>query len=101
MHHVVLGGPAGKNKVVRTFKEGRLDFMIKADGTFTVKEVMDGVEAKYRGNWTVNGNQVSLNQTHRGNKSEKDKLAGPVDGDTMYLILPRGPIEIPVVLIKK
>lgn len=87
--------------MVRTFKGGRLDFVIRADGTFTVEEVMDGVEAKYRGNWTATGNQVSLDQTHKGNKPEKDKLVGPVYGDTMNLILARGPIEILIVLNKK
>ena len=86
--------------MVRTFKEGRLDFVIKADGTFTVEEVMEGVETKYRGNWTVDGNKVSLNQSHKGNKPEKDKLVGPLYSDTMNLILPRGPIEFPFVLIE-
>ena len=101
VHHVVLGGPAGKNKLVRDFKGGQMDFELKPGGTFTVMEVMDGVKSNYRGNWKIDGHKVELNQTHKGNRAEKDSLAGTVSGNEMNLILPRGPIEIPVILIRK
>lgn len=101
VHHVVLGGPAGKNKVVRLFKEGQMNFELMQDGTFTVMEVMDGVKSNYRGNWTLNGYKVALNQTHKGNKPEKDSLSGTVSGNEMNLSLPRGPIEFPIVLKRK
>ena len=93
--------PAGVNKMRKMFREGQLDFELKADGTFTCVEVMDAVKANYRGNWELKGNQVSLDQTHRDNKPEKDSLSGPVSGDTMDLKLSRNGIDLPIILERK
>ena len=78
-----------------------MNFELKADGTFTCHEEIDSQIADYRGKWIVKGGKVELNQTHKGNKPEKDHLSGAAFGNKMDLELKRGAIPLPIILIRK
>ena len=95
---VLAGGPAAHKQFVETIREGQMNFELKADGTFTCHEEMDSQTADYRGNWSINGDKIEINQTHNGSKPEKDRLVGTVNGNKMDLENVAKTVKLPIVL---
>ena len=95
------GGPADHQKLVDSIRDGQMDFMLKADGTFTCHEELGPLIADYRGNWTINGDQIVINQTHSGDTPEKDRLEGTVSGNKMDLQNVSQTVKVPLVLRRR
>jgi hypothetical protein len=81
----MVGGAAKVQELLDMIRGMELEFDVKADGTFTAKEVMDSRAANYKGKWTLRGNRIALNQTHENGKPVADKMDGTLNGREMNL----------------
>jgi hypothetical protein len=95
------GGPESHQKLVEATRKGRMDFQLKADGTFTCHEELGGMTGDFRGNWTIKGDQIVIDQTHHGDKPEKDRLEGTVRGNKMDLKNVSQTVKVPLVLKRR
>ena len=96
-----VGGPTGKDSLLESLRTAKSEFDLKADGTFTCQEVMDSKKASYRGKWSLQGNQIAINQTHRDGKPEKDLAEGTLVGNKMDLKIKKGSVKLPFILKRK
>ena len=95
---IIIGGPTAKTSLLESLRTAKSEFDLKADGTFTCQEVMDSKKASYRGKWSLQGNQISINQTHRDGKPEKDLAEGTLSGNKMDLVIKKGSVRLPFIL---
>jgi len=98
---IILGGPAAHKMLVKAIRNGSMEFDLKDDGTWTCKEILESQTADFRGKWTIKGDQIAIDQTHRGNKPEKDHLGGTVRGDKMDLEMAKQNIKLPIILVRR
>ena len=88
-----------------------LDFELNEDASFTCHQIMGSHEANYLGSFTIDGNVIVLNQTHRMEASllpdapempveEKDRLSGELKDGKLHLIHKQGNTSIKYVLMR-
>ena len=96
-----VGGQLALNRVVKSLSESVLEFDLYADLSFDCRQVASGQSLEYRGTWSLDGDQVRLEQTHRktsgGEVPEADLMTGTISEESIDLFHHHPQLVIPYV----
>jgi hypothetical protein len=96
-----VGGPLALNRVIKSLSESVLEFDLYADLSFECRQQAAGQSLEYRGNWSLDGDQVRLEQTHRktsrGDVREADLMTGTIGEQSIDLLHHNPQLTIPYV----
>ena len=60
-----VGGQSALNQLIRMISGSVLEFDLLSDGSFECRQFVQNTWVNYSGNWSLDGDQVRLEQTHR------------------------------------
>ena len=86
---------ADGSSYVKAIQNGELEFNLAQDGTFTCREVLNGKEENYTGEWVLNGNLLDLNQEFKNGVAERDRFVGSIEGDMLDMTRDQNGLKLP------
>jgi len=96
-----VGGQLNLNRIIKTLSESVLEFNLCADLSFECRQEAAGISEEYSGTWSLDGDQVRLEQTHRktsrGDVLEADLMTGTIGEKSIDLLHHNLQLTVPYV----